>query len=115
MQITDEIKKQILKILFKHLDKESLTVFLFGSYAQNQAKTYSDIDIGIFYSYDLNLTEVLRIKSELNETVRTLRSIDLVNFSGNLDEKFKEIALKEVIIWHQGKESKAFLNNTKKP
>ena len=111
MQITEEIKNQILEILFKHLDEDCLTVFVFGSYAQNQAKSYSDIDIGIFYSYDLNLTEVLRIKSELNETIRTLRDIDLVNFSGNLDEKFKKIALKEVIIWHQGKESKAFQNN----
>jgi predicted nucleotidyltransferase len=111
MQISEEIKTQILEIVFKHLDKDCLIVFVFGSYAQNKAKSYSDIDIGIFYNYNLSLTEVLRIKSELNENIKTLREIDFVNFEEKLDEKFKKIALKEVIIWHQGKESKAFLTN----
>lgn len=111
MQISKEIKNQILDILFKHLNKDLLTVFIFGSYALEEAKQSSDIDIGILYDNNLELSEVLQIKSELNEEVKTLREIDLVNFSDKLDEKFKKIALEKVIIWHQGKESRVSLNN----
>jgi len=115
MQISEKLKNQILDIIFKYLDKDKTTVFLFGSYAEGTAKQYSDIDIGIMSDKILTFNEVLRIKGDLNENVITLRDIDFVDFNRDLDEKFKNIALKEVIIWHQGKESKASLSNTKKP
>lgn len=114
MQIIEAIKQQILEILFNHMKKENLTVFLFGSFAEETAKQSSDIDIGIFYDYNLSLDEILRIKTELNEKIKTLRSIDIINFNDELDPKFREIALKKVIIWHQGKESKTSLDNIKK-
>jgi predicted nucleotidyltransferase len=111
MQISDELVKKILDIIFKYIDKDKCLVFLFGSYAEGTAKQSSDIDIGIMYNHQLSLDLILRIKAELNENIKTLRDIDLVDFCGDISEKFKEIALKEVIIWHRGKESKACLNS----
>ena len=111
MKIKQSIKDQILNIIFNYLYKKSCTVFVFGSYAEGTAKQSSDIDIGIMCDQKLPLDLFLRIKSDINENVETLRDIDLVDINSDLDEKFKEIALKEVIIWHQGKESKASLNS----
>lgn len=113
MQIPENIKQQILELLFNHFANEHLTVFVFGSFAEGTAKQSSDIDIGIVYNYNLSLNDILKVKTELNEQVKTLRSIDLVNFSEELDPKFREIALKKVILWHQGKESKTNLNSIK--
>lgn len=111
MNISEELKNQILDIIFNHLDKQSTTVFLFGSYAQGTAKHYSDIDIGFIVSRNIAFSEVQEIKEELNDTVQTLRKIDLVDFGSSLDENFKRIALERIEIWYKGINSPKIINN----
>jgi len=105
MHISDEIKNQILDIIFKQLDKNETTVFLFGSYAQGTAKQYSDIDVGFISCISVPTVTRLQIQDELNETVRTLRKIDLVDFGSNLDENFKKIALERIELWYKSEKS----------
>jgi predicted nucleotidyltransferase len=107
------LKKQILKIIFKYIPKETCMVFLFGSFAQNKVYPSSDIDIGLLSYRSLENSTLVKIKEEL-ERVKTLRHIDVVDFSTIQDKNFLKIALKEVKIWHQTKNSKAYLSNLKK-
>lgn len=114
MRLKKYIKDQILNILFNYFDKNRCMVFLFGSFVNGTAKHYSDIDIGILYDNKLLLGDILKIKRELNENIKTLRNIDLVDFNSSLDDKFKELALKEIVVWHYGKKLKTHLKNIKK-
>jgi predicted nucleotidyltransferase len=41
------IRDQIAEIIFRRVNPETTTVFLFGSLAENTDMKYSDIDIGI--------------------------------------------------------------------
>jgi len=109
----DKLKNQILKIIFKHIPKDDCLIFLFGSGAKKRIYPSSDIDIGIISNKPLNNSTLIRIKQDL-EQVRTLRDIDLVDFSSLEDKKFLKIALKEVKIWHQTPKSKVYLNNLNK-
>ena len=112
MQISENIKNQILSIIFNYLNKDHCTIFLFGSYSQNTAKQSSDIDIGIISTDSLTLSLILSIKEALNENVSILRDIEVVNFSDkNLDKDFIRIALRNYKIWHMTKESSEILNN----
>lgn len=107
------VKKQILDVIFKYIPKDNIVVFLFGSTVQGQLYPSSDIDIGIISSSPLKNSTLVRIKEELKR-VRTLRDIDIVDFSSAQDSDFLKVALKEVKIWHQTKKSKVYLNNLKK-
>ncbi len=116
MIVKEKIKKEILSIIFKHLNPNNCTIFLFGSYAQNKAKQSSDIDIGFVSTEKVSLNNILTIKEELNEVVNVLRDIDFVDFSAdNLDKDFIRIALRDIEIWHKTKESSKILNNLLKP
>ena len=105
-------KKQILGIIFKYIPKETCAVFLFGSIAQNKVYPSSDIDIGIACNKPLENSVLVKIKEEL-KAVKTLRDIDIVDFTFSQDRDFLKIALKEIKIWHQTKKSRVYLNNLK--
>jgi len=108
------IKKEVLNIVFKHLSLEDSVVFLFGSFAQGKFNRGSDIDIGIICDKKINRAKLAVIKSDLEEGVKTLRKVDVVDFYNIKDKDFLEITLRKVEIWHQTRKSKAFLNNLKK-
>jgi predicted nucleotidyltransferase len=109
----DKIKREILETIFKHIPKESCTIFLFGSLARGKAYPSSDIDIGIICDKALKNSLVVKIKEDL-EQVKTLRGIDIIDFLSVKDQNFLKIALKEVKIWHQTKKSRVYLDNLKK-
>ncbi len=111
MKISEELKAQILKIIFKYLPKDRCTVFLFGSYARDRAKQSSDIDIGIICPEKLDSSQIFLLKEDLNENAQTLRNIDIIDFNSGLDEDFIRIATKKVEIWNKGKELKGCLKN----
>lgn len=103
MNVKPEIKQQILDEIFKLLDKDKVCVILFGSSALDKGSRYSDIDIGLFYTEEIDDKIFLNLKENLNYWVDTARIVDLVDFQRvNLD--FLEFALKGAIIWHVGKE-----------
>jgi predicted nucleotidyltransferase len=114
MNISEQLKNEILNIIFKHINKNNCLIFLFGSYACNKVKQSSDIDIGIISKSVISLDNLLKIKEDLNENTSTLRNIDLVDFGQNLEKDFIKIALERIEIWHKTKELEAVLNNFKK-
>jgi len=104
VNLSSEIKTQILDIIFELLDPESTTVFLFGSQAEQTATKYSDIDIGLIGEERIADKTFLTLQDRLNYEVDTLRKIDLVDFGG-VDETFKQFAAQKVELWHTAKNS----------
>ena len=110
----EKIQKAVLKAVFKRLDKEECVVFLFGSYVTGEETDFSDIDIGLLSTAKIPAKDFLAIQEELKDTSGTLRKIDLVDF-GNISEKVKKEALKEIQIWHAGKNCRALLKTLRPP
>ena len=101
--INEELKNSILSVILRHVSAEASLVFLFGSFAAGTAHPHSDIDIGFFGEEALPRTTLREIREDLDETVRTLRSIDFVDFSSVHDPVFVKAALEGGITWYQGK------------
>jgi len=100
--LSDKIKNQIMKIIFRHIDKDDCAVFLFGSFARRSERRASDIDIGILCKTPVKKSTLYLLREELEEEVYTLRKIDLVDFSDVKDKLFLKEVFKEVQIWHMG-------------
>jgi len=111
--LSREHKSAILDIIFKNLKKENIAVFLFGSFAQNDVYPSSDIDIGIIADKPIDHVILSKIKDNL-ESVKTLRDIDVVDFSSVTDTVFLKESLREIDVWHQTKQSKTYLDNLRK-
>jgi predicted nucleotidyltransferase len=108
-----KIKGEILETIFKYTPKENCSIFLFGSFAQNKVYPSSDIDIGFISDEPLKNSLLVKIKEELGQ-LKTLRDIDLIDFTDIQDRDFLKVSLGEVKIWHQTKKSKIYLNNLRK-
>lgn len=113
LNLKHAIKKQVLEIIFKYIQKDNCIIFLFGSLAQNEVYPSSDIDIGLVTEEPLENSILVKIKQEL-EQVKTLRDIDIIDFLSIQDKDFLKIALREVKIWHQTSRSKSYLANLRK-
>jgi predicted nucleotidyltransferase len=109
----DKIKNEILAVFLKHIPKDKCAIFLFGSFAKKEIYPSSDIDIGVVCAKSLTNSTLVKIKQGLRE-IRTLRDIDVVDFSSSKDKNFLKTALKEVRVWHQTPKSRVYLNNLKK-
>lgn len=105
-------KQAILNIIFKRLNREECVVFLFGTYAEGSAIRSSDIDIGILSKHKISDKDFVEIQEELNNNVLTLRKIDFVDFA-SVNEDIKKEALKEIELWHTGKNCQGLLKNLK--
>jgi len=85
------LRAAIRESVQKFLDRKSHELFIFGSEANGTADRRSDIDIGILGPQPVSGAVMQQIREEL-ETLRTLRSFDVVDFS-RVDESFKAEAL----------------------
>ena len=93
------IKQQILTVIAKHLDLDQVNVFVFGSHARKQQHKRSDFDIGLEAVNQIDPVKLIFIEEEFEKLPYL---IDLVDFS-ILDNEFKKIAKKDIIIWNQAK------------
>ncbi|OGQ22471.1 MAG: hypothetical protein A3I05_09830 [Deltaproteobacteria bacterium RIFCSPLOWO2_02_FULL_44_10] len=105
-------KTFILNTIFHWLREEDCIVFLFGSRAKKVALKSSDIDIGIFAHREIPAAAFVEIEEILNQETPMLKKIDLVDFS-SVDQKVKKEALKEIEIWHVGKNCSDLLKTLK--
>lgn len=110
---SEQLKQQILEFIFRCIPKDNCAVFLFGSFAQSNAYSASDIDIGIVCNKSLENSIMVKIKEEMLK-VKTLRDIDIVDFTSLQDKDFLRLALKEVKVWHQTRNSRVYLDNLKR-
>ena len=87
----------VKKIVLKHVPQNEFAVFLFGSRAAGNAKTLSDIDVGILGMRPLPSIVIADLESDLEESIVPFK-IDLIDFY-QVDEVFKNEALSNVQIW----------------
>ncbi len=91
------------EIILNFVDKEEITVFLFGSRATNNCLHSSDIDIGFYSETPIDNYLLNKISRALDES-RVPYHFDLIDFT-KVDENFKSVALENYIIWNKGKNS----------
>lgn len=90
------------EIILSLIDKEELTVFLFGSRAGKDFRPTSDIDIGFISKKKLEQKLFSQIREALENSIIPYH-VDLVDF-GNVDKEFTKIALREIEIWNKAKD-----------
>lgn len=90
----EEVKKEILKILGRHLNLKQFKVFFFGSRVEGKHFERADIDIGIEGPQRLPAEIKLEIEEEL-ENLPFLYKIDFVDFR-EVSARFREVALQHI-------------------
>lgn len=89
------------EIILSLIDKDNISVFLYGSRAAGKEKHYSDLDIGLWSTNKIDRTLIRKINDSIEESIVPYH-IDVIDFT-IADEKFKKIALREIEIWNKGK------------
>lgn len=90
-------KEKVLSLI----DKDTTSVFLFGSRADNTHSENSDMDIGFLSDNKIDMLLFHKIREELNNSIVPY-SFDMVDFY-NADDDFKKITLENIIIWNKSK------------
>lgn len=89
-----DIKKDISRVIGKHLDRKLYQAFIFGSRVTGKGDERSDIDVGITGLQKVPLETLSKIKEELDD-LPTLYKVDVVDFF-SVSEKFKKVALEHI-------------------
>jgi predicted nucleotidyltransferase len=97
----DEYLNIVKSTILSLIDKNKVTVFLFGSRADNSCRHDSDVDVGFWANEELDNNLFSKINELLEESIVPYH-IDLVDFS-RTDEHFRKIALKNIEIWNKTK------------
>lgn len=92
--LSKKILKQVKDIIFPLVDNQT-KVFIFGSRANNKARKFSDIDIGLEADNQINFETIGQIKQAFEESDLPY-NVDIVEFS-KLPKKFKKVAQKNII------------------
>ncbi len=95
-QIYTWIKEETEKLLLN----QNYKLFIFGSQANRDILSNSDIDIGIDAGVPINDSIISRLWNNLDD-LPTLYSFDVIDFQ-TVDDKFKKVALKNIEILKDG-------------
>ncbi|NPA62522.1 MAG: nucleotidyltransferase family protein [Methanococci archaeon] len=87
----NEIKRKITPILLKHGVKRAS---IFGSYARNEQKETSDIDILVEFDKKKSLLDLVRLKYELEEVLG--KEVDILTYN-SIHPLLKERILNEAV------------------
>jgi uncharacterized protein len=98
--VKDQYIQLAKDIILKNIDTKSVSVFLFGSRANNETGKSADIDIG-FISQDKIYPSLFRRLNEELENSRIPYHVDLIDFS-KVNADFKNTAMKKIDIWNKG-------------
>lgn len=71
------------------------SVFLFGSRAKGNANSRSDIDIGVFSEKGISVVQKIEL-DELLQDLPILQKVELVDFSEEVTDEFRELALRNI-------------------
>lgn len=89
----EQLKREILEILGRHLELANHRVFFFGSRVRARGDDRSDIDVGIEGPEPISATAWLAIQEEL-EQLPILYPIQLVDFR-YVSPQFRAVALQQ--------------------
>jgi predicted nucleotidyltransferase len=109
----ENIKKDIIRILDKYLGDNYLLI-IFGSFMRNEVTRNSDIDLAVYRNEKISTRTIVEVKEELSEKAHTLRDIDLINLTGDVNMDLLRNILKEGVIWQKTKNYKELLRSLKR-
>ncbi len=101
MEASDKYVNLCRKLILNNIDTNQYAVFLFGSRAYKIHGARTDIDIGIFGNDAIPNKVISELREILENSIIPYR-IDIVDFA-KVDQNFKEIAFKKIIIWNKPK------------
>lgn len=87
-------EQKIKEIICKFLEPEEYKLFVFGSRATEQARKFSDFDIGISGRKPLSFRKIALIKEALEESDLPFK-VDIVDFK-MVSPEFKKEALSKI-------------------
>ena len=90
----EEVKKKVGEIIKQELAGTSNTAFFFGSRIAGTASPRSDLDVGID-GHEAPSAEIIRSIKSRCDSLRTLYTIDIVDFSTAAPD-FKKVAKEHV-------------------
>ncbi len=93
-RVLDEVQHIVLEVL----RNQQTTIYLFGSWAQGQATSHSDIDIAVEPHRPLPAGMLANLRDRLEESHIPYR-VEVVDLS-KTDPYFRERVLKEGIRWN---------------
>jgi len=111
--IIENVKKDTIRILNKYLGDNYLLI-VFGSFVRNEVVRSSDIDLAVYRNEKIPVRIIAEAKEELSEKVHTLRDIDLINLTGDVNMDLLKNILEEGVVWQKTKNFKGLLRNLKK-
>ena len=88
-------------IVLNSINRNEISVFLFGSRVGAEPKKSSDVDIGFISNSRVKRSIFRKIIDRIDES-RIPYHVDLIDFT-NADKQFKKYAMKRIIIWNRGK------------
>jgi predicted nucleotidyltransferase len=74
----------------------------------------SDIDLAVYRNEKIPTRTIVEVKEELREKAHTLRDIDLINLTGDVNMDLLKNILEEGVVWQKTKNSKELLRSLKK-
>lgn len=101
IEVQDKYIELTKKIILGLIDRDTTTVFLFGSRADNTNTSTSDLDIGFLGSSKIDDLLFARIRDELDDSIVPYH-FDLIDFY-NIDATFKNIAMEKIVLWNKSK------------
>ncbi len=96
--ISDRVLDEVHHIVSDVLKSQPITIYLFGSWAQGQATSHSDIDIAVEPHRTLPAGMLADLRDRLEESHIPYR-VEVVDLS-KADPYFRERVLKEGIRWN---------------
>lgn len=90
--------ERVRQIVLGELGRRSAKVYLFGSWARNEARRYSDIDVGILPAEPLPPELMLDLADKLDQS-EVLYTVDLVDLS-TAPASLRDRVLAEGILWN---------------
>jgi uncharacterized protein len=102
MKLFENIKKEIIKIILERKRVEKIMIF--GSRANGNGSTASDIDIAIF-GESWTDTDINMVKNRMEEEIKTPLKFDVLSYNGLSKGKLKENIIKTgKVIYDSGKD-----------
>lgn len=89
-------------------------MIIFGSFVRNEVTRSSDVDLAVYRDEKIPTKTIVEVKEELREKAHTLRDIDLINLTGDVNVDLLKNILEEGVIWQKTKNFKELLRNLKK-
>ncbi len=91
------IVENLKKVILSFLKDEDVEVVLFGSRARGDFINTSDVDVGIIIGKRFDRKKLILLREYIEE-LNIPYKVEIVDFS-TVSEEFKQIALKERVIW----------------